>query len=215
MIKQMKTLLLLFTFLTIATVPAVSQDKGEKILEEVAENTQNMGAIKILFTYSMTNEEQGINESYKGELLSQGDKYRLKITGQEVYCDGETIWTYIPDAMEVQVNEAGQDAGGFNPTSVLTDYEEKFEVELMEEKTRGNRELAILELTPKQDKQFKKAQIVVDKVKNELRSLTIFDEIGNEFTYKVEELLPNIGLTGNEFKFNEAEHPDVDVIDMR
>lgn len=215
MIKQMKTLLLLFTFLTIATVPAVSQDKGEKILEEVAENTQNMGAIKILFTYSMTNEEQGINESYKGELLSQGDKYSLKITGQEVYCDGETIWTYIPDAMEVQVNEAGQDAGGFNPTSVLTDYEEKFEVELMEEKTRGNRELAILELTPKQDKQFKKAQIVVDKVKNELRSLTIFDEIGNEFTYKVEELLPNIGLTGNEFKFNEAEHPDVDVIDMR
>ncbi len=211
----MKTLLFLFTILTITTAPAISQNQGEKILDEVAENTRNMGAIKILFTYSMTNEEQGINESYKGELLSQGDKYRLKITGQEVYCDGETIWTYIPDAMEVQVNDAGQDAGGFNPTSVLTDYEEKFEVKLLEEKTRGNRELAILELTPKQDEQFKKAQIVVDKSKDELRSLTIFDEIGNEFTYKVDELLPNIGLKGNEFKFNEAEHPDVDIIDMR
>ena len=211
----MKTLIFILTFLTFTSTPTLSQEKGKKILERVAENTRNMGAVKILFTYSMTNEEQGINESYEGELLSKGEKYRLKITGQEVYSNGETIWTYIPDAMEVQVSTAEQGSGGFNPTSVLTDYEDKFEVKLLEEKTIENREVAILKLTPKKEEQFKKAHIVIDKAKDELLSLTIFDEIGNEFTYKVEELLPNIGLQGNEFKFDESQHPDVDVIDMR
>lgn len=211
----MKTLIFILTLLTFTPTPALSQEKGKEILERVAENTRNMGAVKILFTYSMTNEEQGINESYNGELLSKGDNYRLKITGQEVYCNGETTWTYIPDAMEVQVSAAEQGGGGFNPTSVLTDYEDKFEVKLLEEKTKDNREIAILKLTPKKEEQFKKAHIVIDKAKDELVGLTIFDEVGNEFTYKVEELLPNVGLQGDEFTFDESQHPDVDIIDMR
>lgn len=211
----MKTLIFILTLLTFTPTPALSQEKGKEILERVAENTRNMGAVKILFTYSMTNEEQGINESYNGELLSKGDNYRLKITGQEVYSNGETTWTYIPDAMEVQVSAAEQGGGGFNPTSVLTDYEDKFEVKLLEEKTIENREIAILKLTPKKEEQFKKAHIVIDKAKDELVGLTIFDEVGNEFTYKVEELLPNVGLQGDEFTFDESQHPDVDIIDMR
>lgn len=212
----MKTVLILFTvWISAIYSPVAGQEQAEEILDKVAQNTKEMGAVKILFTYSMTNEEQGINESYEGELLSKGAKYRLKITGQEVISDGEKVWTYIPDAQEVQLNVADQGSSSFNPTSVFNDYQQKYDVSLLEKKTIKDREMAVLKLVPKNATAFKKAHLIVDLSKYELYSLSVFDEIGNKFTYQVNELLPDVGLQGGEFTFDTEAHPDVDLIDMR
>jgi len=210
----MKTIAFLICF-TMITLPAVSQEKAQSILDKVATKTSEMGAVKIIFNYSMTNEEAGIDESYQGEILTREDKYRLKISGQEIISNGEKTWTYIPDAQEVQVNDAAAGSNEFNPTSMLQNYKEKYDVAFLQKKTINNRDMAVLKLTPANPDEFEKAHLIVDLVKDEIFRLTIFDGTDNEYTYEVVELLPNIGLSGNEFTFNPEEHPDVDVIDMR
>ena len=42
-----------------------------------------------------------------GELLIQGDCYRAKGNGMEIYCDGTTRWTVDPESKEVYVETAG------------------------------------------------------------------------------------------------------------
>ena len=36
--------------------------------------------------------------------MMKGMKYRVSITGQEIFCDGATVWTYDVAAKEVQVD---------------------------------------------------------------------------------------------------------------
>jgi len=213
----MRAITLLLIMMTTFVMSATSQNqkKAHKILDKVAERTREMGAVKIIFTYSMENPEQDINESYKGEILTKGSKYRLKISGQEIISNGETVWTFIPDAQEVQVNDAGADANEFNPSVMLSNYREKYEAAFVEDSYINNREMAVIKLKPKNPDEFEKAHLTVDKVKNEIYKLTIFDETGNQFTYEVVEMLPDVGLRGDEFVFDSEKHPDVDIIDMR
>lgn len=209
------TLLLIFMTSFVMAASSQNQEKAQNILDKVAENTKKMGAVKIIFSYSMENPEQGINESYKGEILTKGAKYRLKISGQEIISNGETVWTYIPDAEEVQVNEAGEDANEFNPSVMLSNYQEKYTTTFVKDTSVNNREMAVIKLKPQNPEEFEKAHLTIDKVKNEIYKLTIFDETGNQFSYEVVEMLPDVGLRGDEFTFDPEKHPNVSVIDMR
>ena len=42
-----------------------------------------------------------------GDLLVQGDCYRAKGNGMEIYCDGTTRWTVDPESKEVYIETAG------------------------------------------------------------------------------------------------------------
>jgi len=95
-------LLLLFTF----SLSAQTDTKAQKILNDVSAKTKSYNSIRIEFTYKMENTAQKINDSYKGVLISKGNKYKLTVSGQDVISDGKTVWTYLKDANEVQVNSA-------------------------------------------------------------------------------------------------------------
>ncbi len=197
-------------------VKAQNQEaKAQKIIEKTITQIKSYNTIKIIFDYVMTNEAEGINESFKGEILSQKEKYRLKVAGQEIYCNGAKRWTYMPDAEEVQLNNVsldGEAEGALNPLQLLDNYAKKFKVTL--QKSQAKHE-AIVKLMPKEEEMFKKALITINTQKNEPISFSMYDEVGNIFTYKIVELIPNIALKGNEFTFDTKLHPDVEVIDMR
>ena len=58
--------------------------------------------------------------------MLKGDKYKLEIAGQEIICNGNTLWTFIKDAEEVQVNEPEYEEGSINPANIFTVYENGF-----------------------------------------------------------------------------------------
>lgn len=215
----MKNLIILLLNLAIL-FPALAigqQNSSTEILDQVVEKTQSYNVIKIIFKYAMDNKDQEIHESYKGEIISKGNKYRLKVAGQEIINNGEKIWTYIPDAKEVQLNEVTENNTRFNPTELIKNYKKEYKTRFIENVTEKNRELAVIELVPKDNNEntFKKAHLFIDKTRDEIYRLKVFGEMGNEFTYTVEELLPNISVQENTFHFDKENHPDVDVIDMR
>ena len=204
--------LFLTTFIAFMTIVASSQtDKARTILDDVSAKTKAYKTIKIDFTYTMENKGQKINESFTGTLFSKGDGYKLLFSGQEVISDGKTVWTYLKDAGEVQVNEATKDDDSFTPTNLLSSYTENFKAKLLSEDAKQY----IIELTPIQKKNFNKVKVVIDKSKKVLNSLAIFDKNGSTYTYSVNKFETDLPLKDSMFTFKAADHPSVDVIDMR
>ena len=191
---------------------AQTDKKATAILDEVSVKTKAYKTIKIEFTYSMDNAKQKIHDKFKGTLLSKGDKYKLTAAGQDVISDGKTVWTYLKDTKEVQINNVGEDDEAFTPTKLLSGYNKDFKSKFIEEK--GNEQL--IELYPlKKGKSFTKVQLTIDKTKKQISRFVIFDRNGSTFTYLVDKFVTDQPIADNVFTFNKAEHPGVEINDMR
>lgn len=191
---------------------AQSDKKATAILDEVSVKTKAYKTIKIEFTYSMDNAKQKIHDKFKGTLLSKGDKYKLTAAGQDVISDGKTVWTYLKDTKEVQINNVGEDDDSFTPTKLLSGYSKDFKSKFIEEK--GNEQY--IELYPlKKGKSFTKVQLIIDKSKKQISRFVIYDRNGSTFTYLVDKFVTDQPIADNVFTFNKAEHPGVEINDMR
>lgn len=202
----------LFIFLLVLGISTFAQDrKAITLLNEVAEKTQSYANIKIRFEYKMLNKAQGINETLDGWLLSKGDKYKLDLAGQQIINDGKTIWTFMESVNEVQINEPMDDEEGFNPRNFLKSWADKFKAKILSES--GNE--VLLELLPKKSSAFNKVHVTVDKNKKQLTTITMFDGSGNEFVYAIKAFITNETIPDSSFSFNLADHPGIEVIDLR
>lgn len=191
---------------------AQTDKKATAILDEVSVKTKAYKTIKIEFTYAMDNAKQKIHDKFKGTLLSKGDKYKLTAAGQDVISDGKTVWTYLKDTKEVQINNVGEDDDAFTPTKLLSGYNKDFKSKFIEEK--GNEQL--IELYPlKKGKSFTKVQLTIDKTKKQISRFVIYDRNGSTFTYLVDKFVTDQPIADNVFTFNKAEHPGVEINDMR
>ena len=194
-------------------------DKGDKksnaILEVLTAKTEAYHSIRVEFTYKMENTEAGIDESTRGTLLVMGDKYKLSISGQEVYCDGETLWTYIADAEEVQVNSMEDSEESISPNKLLTSYSDDYRSKFIREDFIYGTTANIIDLTPLEGKSYYKVRLIIDKEKDQLLEFTIFDNNGSTYSYVINKFEPNVPVTDDMFTFNVKDHPGVDVIDMR
>jgi outer membrane lipoprotein carrier protein len=202
----------LFILLLVLSLSAYAQDKkAMTLLNEVSEKTQSFDNIKIRFEYKMLNKAQGINESLDGWLLSKGDKYKLDVAGQQIISDGKTMWTFMESVNEVQINEPMDDEEGFNPRNFLKSWADKFKARIISES--GNE--VVLELLPKEAAAFNKVHVKVDKSKKQLMAITMFDGSGNEFVYAIKDFITNESIPDSSFDFNPADHPGIEVIDLR
>ena len=206
--------LILIAFTAILTVSGYAQNdkKATAILDEVSTKTKSYKTIKIDFTYAMDNVKEKIHDKFKGSLISKGDKYKLSAAGQDVICDGKTVWTFLKEANEVQINNAGEDDDSFTPTKLLSGYNKDYKSKFIEEK--GNEQ--IIELVPlKKGKSFTKVRLTIDKTKKQISKFIIYDRGGSTFSYIVDKFVADQAFADNVFSFNKAEHAGVEMNDMR
>ena len=208
----MKNVFLALLSLLIA-LPAFTQTdkKARTILDEVSAKTKAYKTIRIEFTYKMENKAQNINDSFKGVLISKGENYKLSFSGQEIFSNGKTIWTYLKDANEVQINNVSKEDDSFTPNNLLSSYNENFKAKLLEETSKQQ----VIELTPVQKKNFNKVRVTIERARKIVSNITIFDKNGSSYTYTVNKFETDIPFTDSMFVFKTSEHPDVEEIDMR
>ena len=211
--------ILLIAFYCLSGFAQVGEDKGDKksneILDRLTAITESYHTIKTEFAYKMKNAEADIDETEEGTLFVKGDKYRLLIAGQEVICDGETIWTYIEDAEEVQVNSIEDSEGSITPSNLLTSYSKDYKSKFIRESFQYGTTAYIIDLTPVEGKSYYKIRVIIDKKKDQLLEFTIFDKSGSTYSYIINKFVPNVEIEDSYFLFNAEDFPGVDVIDMR
>ena len=216
----MKKLLTLLIIISITVLGfAQDTDKGDKksreILDRLTAKTEAYGTIKVEFNYKMKNIEADIDEDTEGTLFVKGDKYRLLIAGQLVISDGETIWTYIEDAEEVQINPVEDSEESITPSNLLTSYNDDYKSKYVRETFQYGTTVHIIDLSPNEGKSYSKVGVIIDKEKDQLLEITIYDKNGSTYSYIINSFITNLELADSEFEFNPGDYPDADIVDMR
>jgi len=214
-----KTISLLLALALIPALFAQNVEKGDKksreILDKVSEKTEAYKSFKAEFTYKMQNKQAGIDESKDGVLIVSGDKYNLKIAGQEIICDGTTVWTYIEDADEIQINSVEDNDESITPNNLFSSYQKDYKSKFVRETFQYGADVYVIDMTPNQGKNFSRVRIIIDKDKLEILDFTIFDNSGSSYSYVINKFTPNVEVKDSDFTVNPADFPDADIVDMR
>jgi outer membrane lipoprotein-sorting protein len=211
----MKLEAIITSLFILSIVPAFSQSKDPKavaLLEEVSKKAKASKSIKVEFSYTMENTKAKINEEKTGTLLVSGDKYKMSAAGQTVICDGKTIWTYIKESNEVQVNSLDNKDDALTPSKLLTSYNLNYKSKIIKSNDPA---IESVELIPNVSKNITRAILGIDKAKKQVKSFALYDKSGNTFTYKIKTYLTDTPVTDADFTFDAKKFPGVEVIDMR
>lgn len=224
MMKRMTTLCFVLIFFGLtplmaqtATAYGKSDPQAKAVLDAVSKKFKTYSSIKAAFALKIANASDKVLDTKKGDVLLKGNAYRIKLAGQEIYCDGKTIWTYNEATKEVQVNDYQPEEGTLTPAKLFTNFYDKDFLYRLDGTTKVNGVTAdIIEMTPlDKSKPFFKVIALVDKGKKNLLSMEIFEKGGNRYTYEIEKFTPNVAAAGTDFVFNQKAHPGVEVVDLR
>jgi outer membrane lipoprotein-sorting protein len=200
-------------------VNAQEDQKAKEILDKMSDKYQNIPSYKTNFVYRLRNKVEDIDEEFSGEIMVKGEKYVLLMNEQEIFNNGEIIWTFLMDANEVNVDYYMPNDGDLSPNNIYSAYKKGYRYRWIEIKKVGNRTLDVIELQPKDpkdpDKIFYRIILNIDQDDNTIHSWEMYSRGGNVFSYTISGFNPQFTADDSFFEFSELEYPDVEVVDLR
>ncbi len=210
--------LLFATLLTFVATFSYSQydPKALEILEAMSKKYKAITAFEANLTSGLTNESEGVKEEFKGKITVRGDKFRLLLDDQEIINNGTTVWTYLPSAKEVNIDNFDPGSDEVNPTKIFDMYKKGFKYLYLADKTEGGVLCEEVDLVPeKKDAQYFKIKMMIVKKDKSIQSWTMFDKSGNRYKYTITKFTPNVKVDDAFFTFDVKKYPGVEVIDLR
>jgi outer membrane lipoprotein carrier protein len=213
----MKNLLLSFlTLVLVITASAQYDPKALEVLDAMSKKYKAIPAFEANFDWNMTNDVEKVNEQFKGKITVKGDKFKMVLPEQEVINNGATIWTYLPDAKEVNIDNYDKNSDDVNPSKIYELYKKNFKYLYLQDKVEGGVMCDEIDLVPeKKDSQFFKIKMFISKKDKSIQSWTMFDKGGNRYKYTITKFNPNSKVEDTFFSFDPKKYPGVEVIDLR
>ena len=122
-------LVLLFATLT-GSIYAQYDPDALAILEAMSKKYKTIPSFEANISCTLSNEVEKVNEEFKGKMTVKGEKYRLTLPEQEVVNNGTTIWTYLPDAKEVNIDNYDPASEDLNPTKFYEIYKKGYKYKI-------------------------------------------------------------------------------------
>ena len=221
----MKNLGTILLFLTFSAFGAFAQPKGmgnndpdaKKILDAVSAKFKTFKGVQANFILKIENATGKVLGNKTGAVYMKGSKYRVTITGQEIFCDGNNISTYDKSANEVTITKIDPTANTLTPQKIFTNfYDKDFLYKLNRETIIAGKKVQELELTPiDKSKPFFKVLVYVDKAAQTINSTKIFEKTGNKYTYSVSKMNTAAPVSDAQFIFDIKKFPGTEVVDLR
>src|SRR5258707_1226887 len=77
-----------------------SDPEAKKILDAVSAKFRTFKSVQAKFGLKIENAANKVIGNKTGNVYMKGTKYRVSITGQEIFCDGSNVWTLDKAAKE-------------------------------------------------------------------------------------------------------------------
>ncbi len=211
-------LLLTIAFTVHAQVPkgmGSSDPEAKKVLDGVSAKFKNYKSVQAKFLLKIENASGKSLGTKTGTVYMKGTKYRIKVTGQEIYCDGSNIWTYDKASKEVTINKIDPSANSITPQKLFTNfYDKDFLYKLNGSVPVNGKPMQEVELTPiDKTKAFHKVLVYVNK--SVISTTKVFEKTGNRYTYSVNNMATNGNIADAMFIFDAKQYPGVEVVDLR
>ncbi|MEO5999878.1 MAG: outer membrane lipoprotein carrier protein LolA [Chitinophagaceae bacterium] len=221
----MKTSLYLFITFLALNADAVAQGSSQgtsdaaakSILDKVSTKFKSFKGVQSNFSLIVEDGNGKVQGNKKGIVFMKGAKYRVSITGQEIFCDGNNIWTFDKASNEVTISKFDPTANAITPQKLFTNfYDKDFLYKLNGEKKQGAKTIQEIEMTPlDKTKTFHKVLVYVDKGAQTIYSTRVIEKNGNKYTYTVSSLNGNANIADNQFVFDKSKYPGVEEVDLR
>lgn len=214
-----KFFLLAALILAMTNMVLAQQDpKAKEILDAMSAKYKSISSFQADLSYTMTNKTEGIDESYKGKIAVKGDMYMLMMQDQEIYNDGTTIWTFLPnlDEPEVTIDNNNPEAGDITPSSIFNIYQEGYNYLYLNSANIGGKSYDIVDLIPiDKDAQYFKVRIEIGTKDRLLRTFTLFDREGSQYEYLITNFKSDVNLSDSYFRFDTSKLTEDQIIDIR
>lgn len=205
-----------FILLSANVVLAQYDARALETLDAMSNKYKAIPAFEASITSTMTNDVEGIKEEFKGKITVKGNKFKLVLEDQEIINNGVTVWTYLPAANEVNIDNYDPSSEEINPSKIYEAYKKGFKYVYLSDKTESGVVCEEIDLVPeKKDAQFFKIKMMIGKKDKSIQSWTMFDRNGNKYKYTITKFTPNAGITDAFFTFDPKKYPGVEVTDLR
>lgn len=212
---------LIFTLLiSVLAIPAISQNSdpaAKAVLDAVSAKFKTFTTVQATFTYKVENAAGKTLSSKTGTIWMKGTKYRVSFGGQEIFCNGTTVWNYDKTANEVTISKLDASGSTITPQKLFTNfYDKDFRYILNGDKKVGAKTLQEIEMTPiDKSKPFHKVYVLVDKTAKTIYSTKVLENAGNRYTYTVSTMKTNVPIADTQFTFDKKKYPGVEEVDLR
>lgn len=190
--------------------------KALEILEAMSKKYKVIPSFEANFSYTLSNDVEKINEEFKGKMTVKGDKYKLTLPEQEVVNNGTTIWTYLPEAKEVNIDNFDPNSDDLNPSKFYEIYKKGYKYLYIEDKLDGGVMCEVVDLvSEKKDAQYFKVKMNIVKKDKSIQSWVMFDKSGNRYKYSITKFNSTVKVDDTYFTFDPKKYPGVEIIDLR
>ncbi len=188
--------------------------KALEILEAMSKKYKAIPAFEANLTSALTNESEGVKEETKVKITVKGEKFKLSLEDQEIINNGTTVWTYLPSAKEVSIDNFDSKSEDINPVKIFDVYKKGFKYLYLGDKTEPG--FDEVDLVPeKKNAQYFKIKMMISKKDKSIQSYTMFEKSGNRYKFLITKFTPNVKVDDSFFGFDTKKHPGVEVIDLR
>jgi outer membrane lipoprotein carrier protein len=218
-----------FTFVCIllsmgamAQNPVTDAEAGT-ILEKAAAKYQSSKGIEADFTLTTINpklkpqdDESKYTTNDNGKLYMKGKAFKLVINGNEIYCDGKTIWSYSPKTNEVQINDYEESEENLSPTKIFAAYKDGYSYQVKEKKISQGKNITVIELAPTNHKvSFFKIDVGIEDGTDNLVESKVYEKSGVRYIYKINKVNTGTLLPDGIFVFDRSRFKNVKITDLR
>jgi outer membrane lipoprotein-sorting protein len=207
----------LATFFTVkAQAPkgmGYSDPEAKKILDAVSAKFKTFKSVQSNFTLKIENAANKVLGNKSGTVYMKGTKYRIKVSGQDIFSDGSNVWTIDPAAKEITLTKLDPSNNTITPQKLFTNFYDKDFLYKLNSDTKGIQEI---ELTPiDKSKLFHKVIVFINKAAKSITATKIFEKAGNRYTYTVSGMNTNTNIADAMFIFNQKNYPGMELVDLR
>lgn len=202
---------------TAIAIAQASDPAAKAILDGVSAKFKTFTTVQATFSYKVENAAGKALSTKAGTILMKGTKYKVTFSGQEIFCNGTTIWNYDKTQNEVTISKLDASSGMVTPQKLFTNfYDKDFRYILNGEKKVNGKTIQEIEMTPlDKSKPFHKVYVQVDKAAKTIYSTKVLENAGNRYSYTVTTMKTNVAMADTQFTFDKKNYPGVEEVDLR
>ena len=203
--KIKNTIAILFITLSFS---GFAQNKAKTLLNQVSQKVKSYDNVSIDFKYVLENTTEKIKQETKGDVIMEGEKYKLNILGVTRLFDGKKLYNISTEDEEVTIStEKDNDEGAITPSKMLSFYEDGYTYAMDIEQNINGRKIQLVKLTPIDSKsEIKYILLGIDTQTKHIYNLMQIGKNGTKTTLTVNSFKTNEPLSKTLFTFDASKY---------
>ena len=204
--------IIFLVFITLGFVGFSQNDaKAETLLNEVSTKIKGYKNISIDFKYELNNvNEENMSQETRGDVVIEGEKYKLNILGVTRIFDGKTLYTISPEDEEVTISSDNTDEEGtITPSKMLSFYEDGYTYKMDIVQNVKGRKIQYVKLSPiDTNSEIKHVLLGIDATTKHIYNLIEVGKNGTKTTLTVNSFQTDQPISKTLFTFDESKYAD-------